>query len=128
MDKPLDCRVGFVDEARRMTVPPLPRPSGSRRLWRACRKAGRDFSICDTAARPKAAKCRIAMFRSEHSLLLPLQIGEYMFDLLGRSAPVVEIQQARHHIVLDQPLAFMAALRALLTERKHSPRRRVRGA
>ncbi len=36
-----------------------------------------------------------------------------MFNLLGRSAPVIEIPQARHHVMLDQPLAFVAALRAL---------------
>ena len=39
---------------------------------------------------------------------------------LGRSAPVVEIPQAQHHIMLDQPLAFVAALRALLMDWNHS--------
>ena len=78
------------------------------------------FSIGDTAARLKETKCRIAVFRGEHSILLPPEIGEYMFNLLGRSAPVVEIPQAQHHIMLDQPLAFVAALRALLTDWNHS--------
>ena len=36
-----------------------------------------------------------------------------MFNLLGRSAPVVEIPQAQHHIMLDQPLALVAALARL---------------
>ena len=38
----------------------------------------------------------------------------------SRAAPVVEIPQARHHIMLDQPLALVAALRALLADWEHS--------
>jgi pimeloyl-ACP methyl ester carboxylesterase len=78
------------------------------------------FSIGDTAERLKATKCRIGIFRGENSVLLPPSIGEYMFNLLGRAAPVVEIPQARHHIMLDQPLALVAALRALLADWEHS--------
>jgi pimeloyl-ACP methyl ester carboxylesterase len=78
------------------------------------------FSIGDTAERLRATKCRIGIFRGENSVLLPPSIGEYMFNLLGRAAPVVEIPQARHHIMLDQPLALVAALRALLADWEHS--------
>lgn len=93
--------------------------------WKFDPAIWRDFSIGDTATRLKATKCRIAVFRGENSILLPPQIGEYMFNLLGRSAPVVEIPQAQHHIMLDQPLALVAALRALLADWEHSlPRRR----
>jgi pimeloyl-ACP methyl ester carboxylesterase len=84
------------------------------------------FSIGDTAERLKATRCRIAVFRGEHSVLLPPEIGEYMFNLLGRQAPMVEIPQAQHHIMLDQPLALVAALRALLADWEHShPTRRT---
>jgi pimeloyl-ACP methyl ester carboxylesterase len=78
------------------------------------------FSIGDTAARLKAIKCRIAIFRGENSILMPLEIGEYMFNLLGRAAPVVTIPEAQHHVMLDQPLALVAALRALLADWNHS--------
>ena len=78
------------------------------------------FSIGDTAARLKATKCRIAIFRGEKSILMPPQIGEYMFNLLGRAAPVVSIPEAQHHVMLDQPLALVAALRALLADWNHS--------
>ena len=33
---------------------------------------------------------------------------------MGPRAPVVEVPEARHHVMLDQPLAFVAALRMLL--------------
>ncbi len=94
--------------------------------WKFDPAIWRDFSIGDSAARLKATKCRIAVFRGENSILLPPQIGEYIFNLLGRAAPVVEIPQAQHHIMLDQPLALVAALRALLADWEHSlPRRRL---
>jgi pimeloyl-ACP methyl ester carboxylesterase len=61
-------------------------------------------------------------------VLLPPEIGEYMFNLLGRAAPIVEIPQAQHHVMLDQPLALVSALRALLADWNHSvPRRRGHG-
>jgi len=88
--------------------------------WKFDPAIWRRFSIGDTAQRLRQTRCRIAIFRGEHSVLLPPQIGEYMFNLLGRSAPVVEIPQAQHHIMLDQPLALVAALRALLADWNHS--------
>ena len=33
---------------------------------------------------------------------------------MGPRAPVVEVPEARHHVMLDQPVAFVAALRMLL--------------
>jgi pimeloyl-ACP methyl ester carboxylesterase len=94
--------------------------------WKFDPKIWQRFSIGDTAERLKATKCRIAIFRGEKSVLMPPEIGEYMFNLLGRQAPVVEIPQARHHVMLDQPLALIAALRALLADWEHStPTRRT---
>ncbi len=94
--------------------------------WKFDPAIWQDFSIGDTAARLRATKCRIAIFRGENSILLPPEIGDYMFNLLGRAAPVVEIPQAQHHVMLDQPLALVAALRALLADWEHStPTRRL---
>ena len=78
------------------------------------------FSIGDTAALLRKIQCRVAVFRGEHSVLMPPRIGDYIFDLLDRAAPVVEIPEAQHHIMLDQPLALVAALRALLADWEHS--------
>jgi pimeloyl-ACP methyl ester carboxylesterase len=88
--------------------------------WKFDPAIWRDFSIGNTADRLRATKCRIAIFRGEGSVLLPPEIGEYMFNLLGRAAPVVEIPQAQHHVMLDQPLAFVSALRALFADWDHS--------
>jgi hypothetical protein len=42
------------------------------------------------------------------------QTASYMSSLMGQRALVVEVPEARHHVMLDQPLAFVAALRMLL--------------
>ena len=68
--------------------------------------------------------CRVALFRAENGLVTA-DIGAYMFELMHRNAPVVEIPEAYHHIMLDQPLSLVAALRALLADWEHSlPRSR----
>ncbi|HVE87248.1 MAG TPA: alpha/beta hydrolase, partial [Myxococcales bacterium] len=56
----------------------------------------------------------------EKSTVVPEETGQYMYDLLGRAAPAVEIPDAHHHLILDQPLAFIAALRTLLADWEHS--------
>ena len=71
-------------------------------------------------------RCRVGLLRGELSNLVPPEIGEYMYELLDRNAPVVEIPQAHHHLILDQPLAFLAAARALLSDWEHSVPRRSR--
>jgi pimeloyl-ACP methyl ester carboxylesterase len=84
------------------------------------------FSIGDTAACLRSTRCRIAIMRGEDSVLMPPEVGAYMYSLLGHAAPVIDIPHAQHHVMLDQPLAFVAALRALLADWNHSqPMRRV---
>jgi pimeloyl-ACP methyl ester carboxylesterase len=74
-------------------------------------------------------RCRVAIFRGEFSDLVTPEVSEYMSELLGRNAPFVEIPQAYHHLLLDQPLAFVAALRAILADWEHSiPRAAPRAA
>ena len=78
-------------------------------------------------ARPEAmhehlagVRCRVALIRGEKSYVVPPETGEYMYQLLRRNAPIVSIPEAHHHLILDQPLAFIAALRALLADWEHS--------
>ena len=63
--------------------------------------------------------CRIALFRAEHGLV-PADMGEMVVDRMGRAAPVVEIPGAGHHVMIDQPLAMVTALRTLLADWEHS--------
>lgn len=88
--------------------------------WKFDPAIWRHFSIGETSTLLKATRCRVAVFRGEHSVLMPPRIGDYIFDLLDRAAPVVEIPEAQHHVMLDQPLALVASLRALLADWEHS--------
>ncbi len=67
-----------------------------------------------------SVKCRVALFRGQHSVTVPEDTAEYMYELMDRNAPVVTIPEAHHHLILDQPLAFVAALRTLLADWEHS--------
>ena len=64
-------------------------------------------------------RCRFALLRSELGLVTP-DIGESMYDKLGRVAPVVELPETGHHGMLDQPLLVITAIRTLLADWDHS--------
>ena len=70
-------------------------------------------------------QCRFALLRSECGLVTP-EIGAFMYDALGRIAPVIEIPEAGHHAMLDQPLVLLTALRTLLADWDHSEPHRPR--
>jgi pimeloyl-ACP methyl ester carboxylesterase len=84
-----------------------------------------DFSLEALHDYLAGARCRVALFRGEHSVVVPPETGEYMYQLLERNSPLVEIPEAHHHLFLDQPLAFVAALRTLLADWEHSTPRKA---
>ena len=67
-----------------------------------------------------SVKGRIALLRGEHSVVVPEDVADYMYELMNRNAPVASIPEAHHHLIVDQPLAFVAALRTLLADWEHS--------
>jgi pimeloyl-ACP methyl ester carboxylesterase len=67
-----------------------------------------------------AVRCRVALLRGEHSVVVPEDTAAYMYDLMGRVSPVVTIPEAHHHLLLDQPLSLVSALRTLLADWEHS--------
>lgn len=62
----------------------------------------------------QAVRCRAALIFGEKSALVSRATASYMSSLMGPLAPIVEVPEAQHHVMLDQPLAFVAALRMLL--------------
>ena len=67
----------------------------------------------------REVRCRFALLRSERGLVTP-DIGASMYEVLGRVAPVIELPEAGHHAMLDQPLLLLTALRTLLADWEHS--------
>jgi len=64
-------------------------------------------------------RCRLGLLRSEFGLITP-DIGASMYEAMGRVTPVVEIPEAGHHAMLDQPLLLLTAIRTLLADWDHS--------
>jgi pimeloyl-ACP methyl ester carboxylesterase len=95
-------------------------------IWKFDPKIWRRFDTGNMSERLKLIPCRLGIIRGENSFLFPREVGDYMYELLGRSVPVIEIPEARHHIMLDEPLAFVSAVRALLEDWNHShPSRQI---
>lgn len=57
---------------------------------------------------------RKAIVYGEQSLLFTPDSAKYVRELGGTNIPMVAIPHAAHHLMLDQPLAFTAALRTVL--------------
>jgi len=62
-----------------------------------------------------ALRCRAAFIRSEFGLVPPEMAGT-IDALLGHRVPIVELPDAGHHPMLDQPLPLVTALRMLVQQ------------
>ena len=60
------------------------------------------------------AACPVAIGWGAESALVTPAVARYVCELAGPAAPRIEIPAARHHVMVDQPLALVSALRALL--------------
>jgi len=58
---------------------------------------------------------RKAIVHGENSLLFSQDSANYIREIGGNDIPIVAVPAARHHLMLDQPLAFVTALRSILT-------------
>ena len=77
----------------------------------------RDNSRADwLAIGPKlvAAPGRKAIVHGEDSLLFTRDSRNFVHELGGTDIPIIAVPRARHHLMLDQPLALVTAIRALL--------------
>jgi pimeloyl-ACP methyl ester carboxylesterase len=66
------------------------------------------------------AGCRLALLYGAHSAVVTPEVAAYTAEMMGPEAPVVAIPGAYHHLLLDQPLDFIAALRDLLLAWGHT--------
>lgn len=66
------------------------------------------------------AACRVAVINGADSTIVDADTRAYMAGLLADSpaatagVPFVEVPEAQHHVLLDQPIALVTALRAVL--------------
>ena len=60
------------------------------------------------------AGCPLAVCWGAESALVDAPVVAHVRSVVARGTPEIEIPAARHHVMVDQPLAFVAALRGLL--------------
>ena len=72
------------------------------------------FARLDPVPLVKAAGTPLALIRGAKSQLFHPEDAAYLLSLIPPGSPYVEIPEAEHHVMIDQPIAFVSALRALL--------------
>lgn len=61
-----------------------------------------------------ASPGRIAIIYGRNSMLFTPDSTDYIRELGGTSIPIIDIPNAKHHLMLDQPIAFVTALKSVL--------------
>ena len=69
------------------------------------------FTWVDGAPILAAARAPMALIRGAKSQLMHAEDAEYLMSFLAPGSPDVVIPEAEHHVMIDQPLAFVAALK-----------------
>jgi pimeloyl-ACP methyl ester carboxylesterase len=82
--------------------------------WRFDPYLWRDYRMGNPAAELSAARCPLAITWGARSALVKADAVGYMISLAPAGTPTIEIPDAHHHVMVDQPLAFVAMLRGLL--------------
>jgi pimeloyl-ACP methyl ester carboxylesterase len=73
------------------------------------------FSLVEPVPILAAARSPMALFRGAKSTLFKVEDAAYLLSIAPPGTPEIVIPEAAHHVMIDQPLAFVAAMRALLT-------------
>ena len=118
---PQDCQNHFiVDYIAREALKPAPLDDGSGQMgwtWRfdPFIWSKMDFSgAWESGAQLAAAKCRLAFVWGEQSKLMQDDTIEYSRAHAAFGTPFLAVPEAEHHVLLDQPLALVSALRGVI--------------
>lgn len=76
-------------------------------IWRDIESRGGNLAML-----PRNARCPLALIVGEASELIRDEIATYMRGIYPEGTPFIGIPEAGHHIMADQPLALVAALRS----------------
>jgi pimeloyl-ACP methyl ester carboxylesterase len=72
------------------------------------------FTRVDPVSVVVSARCPLALIRGETSQLFRAADAEHLMSLIPPGSPWIDTPEAGHHVIVDQPIAFVAALRALI--------------
>ena len=68
----------------------------------------------DSAARARTANCPLAIIYGDRSRIMDDEAMRHLHGTMPEGTPFIAIPDSGHHIMVDQPLALVATMRALL--------------
>jgi pimeloyl-ACP methyl ester carboxylesterase len=77
-----------------------------------------NFDYGDPVAGVAEAKCPMALVWGSRSRIYQDDTLARARTILPKATPFVQLPEAAHHLMVDQPLAYVAVLRALLASIK----------
>ena len=83
--------------------------------WRFDPYLWRRYQMSNPADELAAATCPIAIIRGSRSKVMTEETAAFAHSIAPAGSPLVVVPEAHHHVMIDQPLAFVTALRALLS-------------
>lgn len=112
---PQDCPYPFmVDFIARRTLRHVDRPDGAYWTWCTDPQSGVPVVHAEQRARLRDLQLPLTLLRGECSRLVDRVIDAHLREVAPVGTRFIEIPDADHHILLDRPLALVAALRCLL--------------
>jgi pimeloyl-ACP methyl ester carboxylesterase len=104
----------IADFIARTSLAQVGTSEGSGWSWRFDPYLWRDYEWEDPAPALSDPKCPLAILLGERSTLMREDDIARMRGLPPPGTPIIAIPEAYHHVLIDQPLALIAALRTLL--------------
>src|SRR5947209_6262931 len=104
----------IADAIARESLKRVEEESGEGWTWRFDPFLWKNMHRSSSTPHLPEARCPMALIRGERSRLIREADAAHMMSLLPAGAPHIAIPDADHHVMVDQPLAFVAALRGLL--------------
>lgn len=90
-----------------------PNGGGEGWTWRFDPFLWEHYTRTDPVDELKNAKCPVALMWGARSVLIEDEVVDFMKSIAPPGTPMIAIPDAAHHVMADQPLALVAALRGL---------------
>jgi pimeloyl-ACP methyl ester carboxylesterase len=104
----------IADAIARESLKEVGGESGKGWTWRFDPFLWKNLRLSESTPLIKETRCPMALIRGDRSRLIRAADADYAMSLLPNGAPHIAIPDADHHVMVDQPLALVAALRGLL--------------
>lgn len=81
--------------------------------WRFDPFQWKDYTMRNAGQDLRHARCPVAYVWGADSALVDAEVLDFVREMAPSGSPMIEVPEAAHHLMLDQPLAFVGALKGL---------------